>query len=262
MISSVSRAFRDQLLGLLSLGVAMLAWEALPRLGILSPTMLPPFSVAAQRAWELIISGEIGPHVFGSLKRLVIGLAISLILSIPAGIAMGRNERVRNFLDPLLTVMYPIPKAALMPILMLWFGAGDFTKILVQVIGCSIPLVVSAYHSAQGIDKNLIWSAQTMGTKPLQILVRVIFPATLPQTLSGIRQALAISFFVALSSEMIVRQEGLGYYLFNALDMGLYDLMYGTILLVAITGFLIDLLFVVTTQRLLVWMDSNEHVPR
>ena len=250
---------RHSWLALLAFPLTLGLWELIPHTGLVSPDLLPPFSAAAAEAWHLIASGEIAPHAAGSLERWLVGFGLSLLLSIPAGIAMGRSEALRNFLDPLLTITYPVPKAAMMPILMLWFGAGDLSKIIVLVIGCAIPLVVSAYHGAQGVEKNLIWSARAMGTSESMLLWRIVLPAALPQILSGVRTALAISLFVMLGSEMIVRQNGLGFYLFNSLDLGLYRLTYATVLLVALFGFALDAGFVALTRKALRWMDSVEN---
>ncbi len=250
---------RKKILAVLTFVLVLGIWEIVPRVGLINPELLPPFSGAVAEAWHLLVSGEILPHLVGSMKRWAIGFGLSILLSVPAGVAMGRSETLKNFLNPLLTVTYPIPKAALMPILMLWFGAGDLSKILVLIIGCAIPLVVSSYHGAQGVERNLVWSARAMGTSEGKLLWQVVLPAALPQILSGVRQALAISMFVMLGSEMIVRQNGLGYYLFNSLDLGLYRITYACVLLVSLTGFLLDALFVAITHRTLQWMDSIEN---
>lgn len=166
---------------------------------------------------------------------------------------MARSRRVYNFLDPILTLTYPVPKAAMIPILMLWMGAGDLSKVTVIVIGCFIPLVISAYHGAQGVETSLIWSARAMGMGERAILFHILLPASLPTVFSGIRMALAISLIVVLGSEMIARQSGLGYYLFNSLEMGLYQTTYSVLIIISGIGLLLDLIFSLITQKVLIW---------
>ncbi len=242
----------------LSIVLLFALWEALPRSGIVSADTLPPFSVALATAAQLSLSGELLPNLLSSLYRWAIGFAISLSFSIPAGMAMARNVSVRNFLDPVLTATYPIPKAALILIVMMWLGAGDVSKILVIVLGTSIPVVISSFHGAQGVDRNLIWSALAMGTNPRLVLFKIILPAAMPQILSGIRMALSVSLIALLGSEMIARQSGLGYLLFSSLDVKNYSLSYSIMLVIAVVGFILDWSFVAFMNRSLSWMEREE----
>ena len=228
-------------------------WEGISRTGMISPEILPPLTATLQGSMELVSSIEFLAHLVASFYRWAIGFSVSLALSIPIGITMARSKRLFNFFDPLLTLTYPVPKAAIIPILMLWVGPGDLSKVIVIVIGCFIPLVISAYHGAQGVETSLIWSARAMGTSERAVLFRIILPASLPTIFSGIRMALAISLIVVLGSEMIVRQSGLGYYLFNSLDMGLYQVTYSVIIIISGIGLLLDAIFSVIMRKVLVW---------
>ena len=238
---------------ILSLIAVLGSWEGLSRTGTVSAEILPPFSTSFSGACALVTSGEFAQHLFASFVRWAIGFSLSLGLAIPIGIAMARSKPVYNFLDPLLTLTYPVPKAAMVPILMLWLGAGDFSKVTVIVIGCFIPLAISAYHGAQGVETSLIWSARAMGMGERAIFLRIILPASLPTVFSGIRMALAISLIVVLGSEMIARQSGLGFYLFNSLEMGLYETTYSVLLIISGTGLLLDGVFSVVKKKFLVW---------
>ncbi len=230
-----------------------LLWEGLSRTGWIPPEVLPPFTTSLQGSFELMATEEFLRHLFASSCRWAVGFSVSLILSIPIGIYMARSRRVYNFLDPILTLTYPVPKAAMIPILMLWMGAGDLSKVTVIVIGCFIPLVISAYHGAQGVETSLIWSARAMGMGERAILFRILLPASLPTIFSGIRMALAISLIVVLGSEMIARQSGLGYYLFNSLEMGLYQTTYSVLIIISGIGLLLDLIFSLIMRKVLIW---------
>jgi len=237
----------------LSTLIIFIIWEGLSRTGMVTSEILPPFTTSFYGSLQLIASDEFSKHLLASSYRWAIGFSISLGLSIPLGIYMARSKRIYDFLDPLLTLTYPVPKAAMIPILMLWMGAGDLSKVTVIVIGCFIPLVISAYHGAQGVETSLIWSARAMGIGGRAILFRIILPASLPTIFSGIRMALAISLIVVLGSEMIARQSGLGYYLFNSLEMGLYETTYSVLIIISGIGLFLDAIFSLVIRKVLVW---------
>jgi NitT/TauT family transport system permease protein len=227
---------------------------------IVRTSYLPPMTEILPIAVSLVASGEIFPDLFSSLARLATGVAIGLTIGIPLGLISGRSRAVEEFITPLLGALYPIPKAALMPIMMLWFGAGDLSKILIIVLTVSLPLIYHAQQGARTVDEKLIWSAQAIGCSSLRRLLVVILPASLPEILIGARVAIVIGVIVTITSEMIVRQSGLGNYLFTALDMGQYALTYAVILIVAVLGFLLDWLFEIARRRLTLWAPDRQGI--
>lgn len=238
----------------LSIITPFILWEGFSRIGMIPSEILPPFTASIYGSFQLMASDEFAKHLLASAYRWAIGFSISLVLSVPVGIYMARSKRIYNFLDPLLTLTYPVPKVAMVPILMLWMGAGDLSKVTVIVIGCFIPLVISSYHGAQGVETSLIWSARAIGLGERAILFRIILPASLPTIFSGMRMALAISLIVVLGSEMLARQSGLGYYLFNSLEMGLYQTTYSVLIIISGMGFLFDMIFCLVMRKVLVWV--------
>ena len=192
-----------------------------------------------------------------SLWRMGAGFILALVVAVPVGLVMGRSRRVAGFLSPILTAVYPIPKAALMPILMLWVGIGDLSKVLVIFLGVSLPLVYHSYEGARAVDEKLIWSARAMGAGPVQRALRVILPAALPDVLLGCRTGLAMALILMITSEMIVRQSGAGNILFNSLDMAQYDNVYAMIVVLGALGVLLDLAFEQVRRRLMFWADTK-----
>jgi NitT/TauT family transport system permease protein len=234
----------------------MALWQAAAV--IVRSSYLPPMTDILPITVGLLASGEIFPDLFSSLARLALGLGIGLAVGLPLGLVSGRNRAVEEFIAPLLAVLYPVPKAALMPIVMLWFGAGDLSKVLIIVLTVSLPLVYHAQQGARAVDDKLIWSAQAIGCSGLRRLLVVILPASLPEILIGARVAIVIGVIVTITSEMIVRQSGLGNYLFTALDMGQYALTYAVILIIAILGFLLDWSFELVRRRLTLWAPDRQ----
>lgn len=214
-------------------------------------------------AWEtlrdvpvILSSGEDVLGILASLRRMALGFGLGLLVAVPLGLAMGRSRPLARLLNPLTALAYPIPKAALMPIIMLWLGIGDLSKVLVIFMGVSLPLL---YHSSQGaeqVDDKLIWSAQAMGMGRVARLLRVILPAALPEVMLGCRVAVSIALITMISSEMIARQNGAGNLLFNAMDMAIYTDVYAVILIIAVIGVVLDVLMERLRVALTHWADT------
>jgi NitT/TauT family transport system permease protein len=224
---------------------------------VIRSSYLPPMTEILPVLGGLLWSGDLYPDLASTLARLFVGLAIGFALGIPLGLVSGRSRAFANFITPILAAFYPVPKAALMPIVMLWFGAGDLSKILIIVLTVSLPLVYHAQQGARAVDDKMIWSAQAVGCGSLRRLFRVILPSALPEILIGTRVAIVIGVIVTITSEMIVRQTGLGNYLFTALDMGQFALTYAVILVVAALGFLLDWAFETVRRRLTPWAPDR-----
>src|SRR6266702_8074905 len=132
---------------------------------------------------------------------------------------------VNAFLSPLVEMFYPMPKSALIPVTVIWLGFGDGSKILLIFLGCMLPITIGAFNGARGSDRVLVWSARSMGASRLRVLRDVVLPSAMPELLNGIRTALALSFVLLVSSELIVAQKGLGYLIGFLGASGTYDAM-------------------------------------
>jgi NitT/TauT family transport system permease protein len=185
-----------------------------------------------------------------SLRRMAIGFGLAVVISIPLGLVMGRSRAVASFFNPLLMVIYPVPKAALMPIIMLWLGVGDIAKTLVIFLGVSLPVIYHSFEGAKGVEEKMLWSGAAMGLSAPWRLIRIVLPAALPEVLTGCRTGLVIALITMITSEMIARQSGAGNILFNALDMGQYDTVFAMIIIVGAMGIGLDTLF----ERLRTWL--------
>lgn len=200
-------------------------------------------------------------NILASLRRMAIGFSIAVLVSIPLGLLMGRSRAVAAFFNPLLMVIYPVPKAALMPIIMLWLGVGDITKTLVIFLGVSLPVIYHSFEGAKAVEEKMLWSGGAMGLSPLQRLVRIVLPAALPEILTGCRTGLVLALITMITSEMIARQSGAGNILFNALDMGQYDTVYAMIIIVGAMGICLDMVFERVRARLVRWSEPQFDMP-
>jgi NitT/TauT family transport system permease protein len=200
-------------------------------------------------------------NILASLRRMVIGFSIAVTVSIPLGLMMGRSRAVASFFNPLLMVIYPVPKAALMPIIMLWLGVGDLSKTLVIFLGVSLPVIYHSFEGAKAVEEKMLWSGAAMGLSAAERLVRIVLPAALPEILTGCRTGLVLALITMITSEMIARQSGAGNILFNALDMGEYDIVYAMIIIVGAMGIGLDALFEKLRARLVRWSEPQFDIP-
>jgi NitT/TauT family transport system permease protein len=200
-------------------------------------------------------------NILASLRRMALGFAVAVLISIPLGLLMGRSRRVAAFFNPLLMVVYPVPKAALMPIIMLWLGVGDITKTLVIFLGVSLPVIYHSFEGAKAVEEKMLWSGAAMGLSPAQRLVRIVLPAALPEILTGCRTGLVLALITMITSEMIARQSGAGNILFNALDMGQYDTVFAMIIIVGAMGICFDAIFERVRARLVRWSEPQFDMP-
>jgi NitT/TauT family transport system permease protein len=221
-----------------------------------------PTALEAIRAIPAILGDKDSLVNFGaSLRRMAIGFGLAVALSIPLGLLMGRSRAIASFFNPLLMVIYPVPKAALMPIIMLWLGVGDIAKTLVIFLGVSLPVIYHSFEGAKAVEEKMLWSGAAMGLSAAQRLIRIVLPAALPEILTGCRTGLVLALITMITSEMIARQSGAGNILFNALDMGQYDTVFAMIIIVGAMGIGFDILFERLRARLVRWSEPQFDIP-
>jgi NitT/TauT family transport system permease protein len=238
------------LLGIWQIGALILNTESFPT------------ALEALRAIPSILGDkEALINILASLRRMAVGFALALAASIPLGLMMGRSRVIASFFNPLLMVIYPVPKAALMPIIMLWLGVGDIAKTLVIFLGVSLPVIYHSFQGARAVEEKMLWSGAAMGLSALQRMIRIVLPAALPEILTGCRTGLVLALITMITSEMIARQSGAGNILFNALDMGQYDTVFAMIIIVGAMGIGLDAAFEKLRGRLVRWSEPRFDLP-
>ncbi|TWT13543.1 ABC transporter permease [Reyranella sp. CPCC 100927] len=229
------------------------AWEIGARLARIDG--LPPASQALAQVPAILGDPEALLNIGASLRRMVVGFALGVAVAVPVGLTMGRSRHVAAFFNPLLMVIYPVPKAALMPVIMLWLGVGDASKTLVIFLGVTLPVIYHSYQGSRAVEQKMLWSAAAMGMTAPARLVRIVLPAALPDILAGCRVGLVLALITMVTSEMIARQTGVGNILFNSLDMAQYDTVYATIIIIGALGFALDAAFEWLRGRLVAWAE-------
>jgi ABC-type nitrate/sulfonate/bicarbonate transport system permease component len=235
----------------LPLVLLAIAWEAASRLGLVSSLALPPLS----KVIALVKDGELVTNGVASIYRAAAGLLLAIVIGAALGIAMAWWRPLNVLLSPLVELFYPMPKSALIPVTVIWLGFGDGSKILLIFLGCMLPVTMGAFNGARSSDQALVWSARSMGASRLRMLWDVALPSAMPELLNGIRTALALSFILLVSSELIVARQGFGFLIGSLGASGSYEAMFAVVLTVAFLGFAADRGYQLVMQRVLRWRE-------
>jgi NitT/TauT family transport system permease protein len=245
------------LLRYLPLLILAIAWELTARFELVSTTALPTLSSVVRAWFQLLLDGELIRNSSSSLFRIAAGLGIAVVVGTVIGIAMAWWKPVNVLVAPIVEVFYPVPKSALIPVTVIWLGYGDASKILLIFLGCMVPVTIGAFNGARASEQVLVWSARSMGASRLRVLRDVVVPGAMPELLNGIRTAVALSFILLVSSELIVAQKGFGFLIGSLGAGGSYSAMYAVVLTVAFLGFAADRIYLQITKRTLAWRETS-----
>jgi ABC-type nitrate/sulfonate/bicarbonate transport system permease component len=195
---------------LITPALALIAWELATRSGDISAFMLPSVGAVCTRLLADLASGDFVLNAAVTLYRTFCGFAIAAIVGVSLGILMARNEWVNWFLDPIVSIGFPMPKIAFLPVFILWFGLFDATKITIIAVSALFPIITATLAGLQGVDRELIWSAQSLGAPEKRLAVEIMIPAALPQIVTGLQVALPTALIVEIVAEMMMGGYGLG----------------------------------------------------
>jgi len=243
--------------GIFSILLLLIAWEAFARSGKVTAFMLPPFSAVAQRIYADAIGGELWVNLGLTMFRALTGFAIASIGGVALGAMMSRNKFVRWFFDPIISVGFPMPKIAFLPIIILWLGVYDVSKISVVIVDAIFPVVTATLAGLAGVDRALIWSGRNMGASERELMWQVALPAALPQILTGLQVALPIALILAIIAEMAMGGYGLGGAMMSASRFADSRGVFAGIVEIAIVGYALIKAMALIRRRLLVWHQES-----
>jgi ABC-type nitrate/sulfonate/bicarbonate transport system permease component len=243
--------------GIFSILVLLIAWEAFARSGRVTAFMLPPFSAVAERIYADAASGELWRNLALTMYRALAGFIIAAAGGIALGALMSRYRAAKWFFDPIISVGFPMPKIAFLPIIILWLGLYDFAKISIVVFDAIFPVVTATLAGIAGVEKELIWSARNMGASDRQVMWQIALPAALPQILTGLQVALPISLIVAIIAEMAMGGYGLGGAMMSASRFADSRGVFAGIVEIAIVGYALIKAMALMRRRLLLWHQET-----
>jgi ABC-type nitrate/sulfonate/bicarbonate transport system permease component len=253
---SMSGKTRDRVLSLISPIGLLVLWQLLLMAGFGDRRFIPAPTDIAVRFVALAANGELEWHVAVTLYRVFVGFVIGCIPAIAVGLLMAMFRPVRLFFDPLIAALFPIPKIALMPLLLLAFGFGDASKIALVVIAVFFPVVVNTYVGAANIEK-IYWDVgKNFGASQRVMFTRVVFFGALPMIFAGLRIALAVSFIVLVASEFVASKTGIGYLIWNSWELLQVDTMFVGIVTIGILGLITSAAFQEIERKVVPWKAS------
>ena len=228
-------------------------WELAPRIGLVEPAFLPPFTQVLKTSWDLARNGQLESHIAASLSRSLTGFGIAIAYAVPLGLAIGWFKRLADVLSPLLEVFRNTAPLALLPVFLLLLGIGESSKIALVIYSCSWPILLNTISGVRNVDPLLIKSAKTMGLSSFDLLRKVVLPASIPSVFVGIRLAGAYSLLVLVAAEMVGAKAGLGYLIIYSQYNFQIPHMYVGILTTTVLGLTFTQLLILVERRLTGW---------
>ncbi len=247
------RPERRRFVGWVVFAALLALWEFVTATGLVTGLTLPrPFDVAMTFV-HLYDSGLLFKHLLPSLQRLLFGAAMGASVGIVVGFAIGLFSLARAGLTPVVAALFPVPKIALLPLFVIWFGIDEGSKNALIAFGVFTPTVVATYGGVDNVDRGLIRMGQSFGLSWLSIVVKIVLPGALPAILSGLRVSLAIAIILLVAAEMLGAEYGIGAYILEA--GSLYDLerLFAGVLMLSVLGVTVSWLIGLVERRLLGW---------
>jgi NitT/TauT family transport system permease protein len=232
----LSDAAQERLLAVGSPIALLVIWEVLVWAKAVDARFVPAPSTIFVAGWEMIRSGELWEHVGASLVRLVAGFFVGVVPGIALGLLMGLNRYVRAALDPLVAATYPIPKIAILPLLMLAFGIGEASKIAIIAIAVIYLALINTMLGVMTLDRIYFEVARNYGAPWRKLFTRVIIPGALPHIFAGLRLALGVSLIVIVGAEFVAAKSGIGFLIWTSWESLLIEKMFVGIIVITVLG--------------------------
>ncbi len=207
------------LLGAVALALLGLAWEAVARLQWVPALFLPAPTAILAEAGRMGSSGELWRHLIVSLGRVGAGFGLGAAVGTGLGLTLGSSPTLWAIGNPVIAATYPIPKIALLPLMILWLGIGEAPKVAMIALGVFFPVVINAYAGVQGTDPLMVKAARSLGAGRWQVLLKVVLPSALPTILAGYRLGAGIALLLVVSAEMINATTGIGFLILHSGDL-------------------------------------------
>jgi len=233
--------------------VLIALWETAVRSGWVSPVFLPAPSAVVEALYELAVTGTLWLHIGQSLRRLVIGWGLGTACGLAMGFAVGVWSLSRAIGLPLVSALFPIPKIALLPLLILWLGIGEASKVATIALGVFFPTAIATFSAIDGVPRNLIRMAQSFNLPAVDVLRKIVLPGALPGILAGFRITASIGLILLVSAEMIGAEHGIGAFILQAGNLMLTDQLLAGVVMLSILGLMVGTALTRLEHWLLRW---------
>lgn len=238
-----------------SIAIGLIAWQLLAV--AFGPSLVASPSTTARAAYGLTVDGTLPQAVGWSLYRIMVGWTLGVVAGIPLGLAMGRIRIVRELLDPFVEFFRFIPPIAFVTLAVVWFGAGETSKIVLIFYTSIFIVTINTMAGAMGVEESRLRAAVSLGARPRQVLTSVVLPSTVPHIVTGARLAMGNSFLTIVSAEIVAARFGLGALIWTSRNYGRIDWIFVGIATLGVLGFLIDRLLRLVVRK---WLSRYNAV--
>ncbi|MEK1906385.1 MAG: taurine ABC transporter permease TauC [Pseudomonas sp.] len=253
--------FSLALISSLTLASLLLVWWAVTTAGLIEPLFLPSPQAVAKRGWQLLTVGymdsSLWQHLGASLGRIGLGLLAAVLTAIPLGVAIGRNRIARGIFDPLIEFYRPIPPLAYLPLIVIWCGIGELSKVLLIFLAIFAPIAIATATGVRNVDPAKLRAAQSLGATQAQLIRHVILPGALPEILTGVRIGLGVGWSTLVAAELIAATSGLGFMVQSAAQFLVTDVVVLGILVIALIAFALELGLRALQRKLVPWHGQS-----
>ena len=262
-MKSRKRSFAEILeLVLPSLVIALfiLGWELLVRWHGIAPIYLPAPSSIAVYLVRMIVDGSLLFNLGVTLLRIFVGFAIAALAGVSLGVFMGMSRLVAKVADPWIAALYPLPKIALIPLLVIWLGTGEAYKIVISAVTGFFPIVISTYAGIRQADRGLMKAAKDLGASHHQIQIKVVIPSAIPSIFAGLHLGMGVTIILVVAAEMIggSSQSGMGYLLIQAGQVMETEKVFASLVVLAVMGALVNKLQSWLDRKVAPWTAYND----
>lgn len=241
---------------LIVIGLAIWEWQS--RAGNISTLFFPAPSTIFEALRALFVSGEWADHIGATMTRLLLGLLLGGVPGLFFGLAMGWSRKLRVVFDPIVAALHPLPKVALLPLVMIIFGIGEASKVVAVAIVVFFPMVINSMAGVLQISQIHFEVAQSYGADRFKIFTRIVLPGSLPLILAGLRIALNSALLITIAVELVTAREGLGALIWLSWEILRTEDLYAGLVIIGILGLLFNLILQMLSKRLLPWKSQME----
>ena len=251
-------ALKAGAIGLILPALLLALWEALARFGVAPANLLPAPLAVLRSLRGLTVTGELWTHIEITLLRVAEGFLLGTAVATLLGALTGYSSLWRRLLDPTLQALRSIPSIAWVPLFVLWLGISEQSKVTLIAVGAFFPVYLSTMAGIQQVDRKLVEVARIHGYGGVQLVRRVLLPATLPAYMTGLRGGLGLAWMFVVAAEYLGASEGLGFLLIDGQETGRPANIIAAILLFAVFGKASDMALAAISRRFVAWQDSFE----
>lgn len=255
--SSARPRFRLPVATFTTVGIVLVLWHLASTLGWVSAVFLPTPAKVAEAFVKLLQKGYVdstlGEHAWASLGRVFFALLATTVIAVPVGVAIGASRVGRGILDPIVEFVRPLPPLAYLPLVIIWFGIGEPSKILVIGLAMLAPIAISTAAGIRSAPLSQINAARSLGASRLQVLTEVLLPSALPEILTGIRIALGAGWSTLVAAELVAASRGLGFMIQSAAQFLVTDYVIVGIFVISGLAFAFEVVLRLVERIFLPW---------